>query len=196
MANLIAGISRSGAAPDDVIVVLDGDDWFIDDTALDTIAATYARHDCWMTYGSWISNDPEHHGMPRGMWPAYAAETVNFRGAEWRHTAVRTWKKWLWDLIDDRDFRDDAGDYFRVTEDQACMLPMLEMSGTARARHIPDVLMVYNRLTPHACGKIRREEMLRNAALLRRRPPYQRLDARPGAETGQGFGRDCLTRRE
>jgi len=27
------------------------------------------------------------------------------------------------------------------------MLPMLEMSGTDRARHIPDVLMIYNRIT-------------------------------------------------
>ena len=179
MANLVAAISRSGASSEDVIVVLDGDDWLSSDRTLDTIAATYARFDCWMTYGSWISNDPSHQGMPRGLWPAYPDDTEDFRRAEWLHTAVRTWKRWLWDLIDDRDFRDERGDYFRVTEDQACMLPMLEMSGTARARHIPDVLMVYNRMTPHACGKIRRDEMQRNADLIRRRPPYHRLAARP-----------------
>ena len=55
------------------------------------------------------------------------------------------------------------------------MLPMLEMSGTARARHIADLLMIYNRTTPHACGRIRRDEMQQNADLLRRRPPYGRL---------------------
>jgi len=180
MANLVEGVRRSRAEPDDVIVVLDGDDWFRDDTSLDTIARTYARTDCWMTYGSWISNDPEHQGMPRGLWPPYPDETVDFRHALWLHTAVRTWKKWLWDLIDDHDFRDENGEYFRVTEDQASMLPMLEMSGTRRAQHIPDVLMVYNRTTPHACGKVRRDEMLRNAELLRRRRPYARLSSRPG----------------
>jgi hypothetical protein len=180
MANLVDGVRRTSATPDDVIVVLDGDDWFYSDSALETIAAAYARYDCWMTYGSWLSNDPRHEGMPRGMWPAYPEETVDFRRAEWLHTAVRTWKKWLWDLVDDRDFRDETGEYFRVTEDQASMLPMLEMSGTAKARHIPDLLMIYNRTTPHACGKIRRDEMQRNAALLRQRPPYRRLASRPG----------------
>jgi glycosyltransferase involved in cell wall biosynthesis len=181
MANLIEGVRRSRAEPDDVIVVLDGDDWFYDDASLDTIARTYARHDCWMTYGSWISNDPLHRGMPRGLWPPYPDETVDFRNALWLHTAVRTWKKWLWDLIDDQDFRDETGEYFRVTEDQASMLPMLEMSGTRRARHIPDILMVYNRTTPHACGKVRRAEMLRNAERLRHRRSYERLSARPEA---------------
>src|SRR5436190_21570603 len=69
MANLIAGIGRLDAAPEDVIVVLDGDDWLHGDTALDTIADTYRRHGCWMTYGSWISNDPTHCGVQRGLWP-------------------------------------------------------------------------------------------------------------------------------
>jgi hypothetical protein len=56
---------------------------------------------------------------------------------------------------------------------------MLEMSGTARARHIPDVLMVYNRTTPHACGKVAYAEMTGNAAWLRSRPPYAPLVRRP-----------------
>jgi hypothetical protein len=73
--------------------------------------------------------------------------------------------------VDDLNFRDEAGDYFRATEDQASMLPMLEMSRTAKARHIPDVLIVYNRMTLHACGKVRRDEMQRIADLLRRLPP-------------------------
>jgi glycosyltransferase involved in cell wall biosynthesis len=176
MANLIAGIGRTRAGPEDVIVVLDGDDWLHGDTALDIIAATYLRYDCWMSYGSWISNDPLHQGLQRGLWPAYDDDTVDFRHAEWRHTAVRTWKRWLWDRVDDRDFRDAHGKYFRVTEDQASMLPMLEMSGTGRARHIPEVLMVYNRTTPHACGKTHLAEMRANADLLRARRPYARLE--------------------
>ena len=123
MINLIDGVRRSGSAAEDVIVVLDGDDWLYDDAALETIAGTYARHDCWMTYGSWMSNDPAHTGMQRGLWPAYADDVVDFRRATWLHTAVRTWKRWLWQRIDDRDFRDDDGLYFTVTEDQASAKP-------------------------------------------------------------------------
>jgi glycosyltransferase involved in cell wall biosynthesis len=178
MQNLINGIHRSLAKPEDVIVVLDGDDWLESKHALETIASTYERHDCWATYGSWLSNDPSQTGLPRGLWPPYDASTADFRRAEWLGTAVRTWKKWLWDLIDDRDFRDAKGDYFRVTEDQASMLPILEMAGTTRALHIKDVLMIYNRTTPHACGKVRYAEMLANGAYLRTRRPYSRIKAK------------------
>ena len=114
-----------------------------------------------------------------GRWPAYPDDLTDFRNHEWLGTAVRTWKRWLWDLIDDRDFRNADGHYFRVTEDQAAMMPMLEMSGARRARHVEDVLMVYNRSSPHACAYTRREEMLANSEYIRALPPYARLAARP-----------------
>jgi glycosyltransferase involved in cell wall biosynthesis len=179
MENLIRAIDRSAAAPEDVIVVLDGDDWFATPDALGIIQETYARHQCWMTYGSWISDPADLEGHRAGRWPAYPDDTSDFRQAEWLATAVRTWKKWLWDLIDDRDFRDADGRYFRVSEDQAVMYPILEMCGPARAKHIAEVLMVYNRNSPHACGLTRREEMLGNASYVRTRPPYARLEGRP-----------------
>lgn len=179
MQNLVEGIRRSNARPDDVIVILDGDDWFLTDKALAVIAATYRRFDCWMTYGSWVGDRPRADGRLHGRWPAYRPGTTDFRHTRWLGTAVRTWKKWLWDLLDDRDLRDDDGRYFRVTEDQFTMIPMFEMSGTDRARHIPMALMVYNISNPYACGKHMMAEMTRNGHLLERRRPYLRLAARP-----------------
>ncbi len=175
MTNLIRAIRRSSAEPDDLIVILDGDDWFATDQALARIVAEYERHGCWMTYGSWITNDPSRKGLKAGLWPAYPEGTTTFRETTWLGTAVRSWKKWLWDMVDDRDFRDRDGHYIRVSEDQATMLPMLEMSGTDRARHIPDVLMIYNRITPQACGKVHLQLMLDTAAYVRSRPAYRRL---------------------
>ena len=175
MSNLIRAIGRSGAEPEDLIVILDGDDWFATDQALQRIVTEYERHGCWLTYGSWITNDPSRKGSKAGLWPAYPAGTTRFREATWLGTAVRSWKKWLWDMIDDRDFRDRDGNYIRVAEDQATMLPMLEMSGTDRARHIPDALMIYNRMTPHACGKVHLELMHATAAYVRSRPAYRQL---------------------
>jgi len=179
MANLIRAVDRSAAQPDDVVVVLDGDDWFATRDALRIIEETYRRAQCWMTYGSWV---PDRSDLPedmRGRWPAYPEGTTDFRSPVWLGTAVRTWKRWLWDLIDDRDFRDASGGYFLVTEDQAAMMPMLEMSGTDRARHISEVLMVYNRSSPHACGLTRCEEMQANARYIRTLRPYARLMERP-----------------
>lgn len=179
MVNLIRAVERSAAGPEDVIAVLDGDDWFASSDSLRIIDETYRRTSCWMTYGSWVPDRPDLPADMTGMWPAYPEGTTDFRTPVWLGTAVRTWKRWLWNLIDDRDFRDGAGRYFRVTEDQAAMMPMLEMSGTARARHISEVLMVYNRSSPHACGLTRCEEMQANARYLRTLKPYQRLIERP-----------------
>lgn len=180
MANLVAAIKRSQARPEDIIVVLDGDDWLRTDDALQIIVDTYRNEDCWMTYGSWISN-VEH--IVGGL-PAYTDGTTDFRNVEWRATAVRTWKKWLWDLIDDRDLRDEKGDYLPVAEDLAVMLPMLEMSGTSKAKHIPQTLMLYNRANPASVGNIKRSELERLAAYVRSKPRYQPLLAKPSYAQG------------
>src|SRR4029079_15803433 len=122
MVNPIGAIRRSAAHHEDVIVVLDGDDWFATPDALRIIQDAYRQPDCWMTYGSWVSDQP----LMQGMWPAYPDGLTDFRSHPWLGTAVRTWKRWLWDMVDDRDLRDAAGNYFCVTEDQAAMFPMLE----------------------------------------------------------------------
>jgi glycosyltransferase involved in cell wall biosynthesis len=170
-ANLVRGIERSRAGPEDIIVILDGDDWFNTDDALQIIVDTYAEHDCWMTYGSWVSNVPHIVGPL----PAYPEGATNFRQREWLATAVRTWKKWLWDLVDDGDLRDENGQYFSVVEDLATMFPMLEMSGTRKARHISEVLMLYNRANPACVGNIKRSEMEQTAQNIRAKIPYQPL---------------------
>jgi len=172
MANLVRAIERSQAQPEDVMVVLDGDDWFYTDQALQVIVDTYIKHDCWLTYGSWVPN--VNNGYV-GQWPPYPEGTTDFRSHRYLATAVRTWKKWLWDWIDDRDLRAKDGQYFCVTEDQAVMLPMLEMSGTGRAKHIPTILMIYNRANTYSCDKIRSQELRENAAYIRSKAPYARL---------------------
>lgn len=180
MHNLVDAIERSTGDPEDVIVVLDGDDRFATPHALEIIDRSYRHFDCWMTYGSWVAeglneDDPPH---ARGMWPAYPDDTTDFRSGFWLGTAVRTFKKWLWDLIDDADLRDDDGRYFRIVEDQACMIPMLEMATTRRARHIADVLMIYNRANPHSVGRLMHEEMRDTTQRIRARRPYPPIDER------------------
>lgn len=167
MRNVLAAVERSAAGPEDVIVILDGDDWLIDDRALETIARAYDSG-CWLTYGSWIGN---HDGRP-GRWPPYPDDTRDFRQAPWLATAVRTWKKWLFDRIDRRDFCDAQGQYLRVAEDVACMFPLLEMATTRRARHIAEPLMLYNFLSDHDPGPALAREADRVKEWLRARPRY------------------------
>ena len=175
MENVVRAVARSGHDPEDIIIVVDGDDWLATPRALATIAAAYEDDECWMTYGTWVSSvDPVQRG-----WGPYPPETDDFRTASWHGTAVRTWKRWLWDLIDDHDLRDVDGNYFRIVEDRAYMLPMLEMATTRRARHIEETLLVYNRDNPQGVGRVMLEEMHRCTAVIHARAPYQALQEKP-----------------
>jgi glycosyltransferase involved in cell wall biosynthesis len=176
LANLVAAVNRARPGPDDVIVVLDGDDRLNLPDALSIVVATYERTGCWMTYGSWVSDQPER---APGLWPAYPEGTDDFRAAPWRATHLRTWKQWLWDLVRDRDLRDDDGHYFRSAVDLAVMIPMLEMSGTPRARHIAEPLCYLNRGYFWRTSDARYQEQQHNDRLIRSRPPYPRLGGRP-----------------
>ena len=83
-------------------------------------------------------------------------------------------------------FRDKDGKYFRVGEDLAAMLPMLEMSGTDKARHIPEPLMWYNCANPAGAAKTWPEATRNTARLIRGRRPYTPLDPRAGRSDDAG----------
>jgi hypothetical protein len=110
-----------------------------------------------------------------GLWPAYPEGTKDFRRHRFLGTAVRTWKRWLWDHLEDADLRGDSGDYVRVSEDQMVMIPLLEMCGTRHARHIAAPIMTYNRLTPYHHPEDITREGERNGVLIDRRQPYAPL---------------------
>jgi glycosyltransferase involved in cell wall biosynthesis len=181
MHNHVQSIRRSNAEPEDVIVTLDGDDWFADKEALQMIADAYERFDCWVTYGSWLSNVVGLSGQRNGLWPAYPEGTTDFRRHRFLGTAVRTWKKWLWDCLKDSDLRGDSGEYVRVSEDQMIMIPLLEMCGTGRAKHIAAPIMTYNKLAKYHPDDAITQEGVRNGLLIDQRPPYPRLPSKVDA---------------
>ena len=169
--NQVLSIANSGTDPSDVIVTLDGDDWFSRPDALRIISDAYKDTDCWMTYGSWVSTNPGEIGQ---MWPAYPEGITDFRSHRWLGTVVRTWKRWLWNLIKDADLRDESGEYFRVAEDRAIMLPMLEMCGTQHARHIAEPIMIYDEM-PCQYTREQLEEADKNVKMIHGRRPYGRI---------------------
>jgi glycosyltransferase involved in cell wall biosynthesis len=169
--NLVRAVHGTPLDPEDVIVILDGDDWLNVDNALATVAETYHQHACWLTYGSWVSSTPDRHP---GRWPPYPRSTKDFRAAAWLGTHLRTWKRWLWDLVNDNDLRDNAGHYFRVAVDVAVMLPLFEICGTDRARHIADPIYFLNRQYDWRTSDERYQEQQRNEQIIRSRPAYPR----------------------
>ena len=54
LGSIYHGIEESAASDEDIIVILDGDDWFFSKRSLSILAERYEKSKCWMTYGSYI----------------------------------------------------------------------------------------------------------------------------------------------
>jgi len=106
--NVVDGISYANAAPEDVIILLDGDDRLFDENALQTVADTYQKDDCWMTYGSFVrSNGRKKHCK------AYKQSVIDahsYRQNKWLGSHLKTFKYALWCKLD--------MNIFLVTEDE------------------------------------------------------------------------------
>jgi hypothetical protein len=129
--------------PHDIIVCLDGDDWFADDRVLYVVQSIYrgeytGRIDAWVTYGSFVYADG------RQGFAAPYKPNENVRRTPWRATHLKTFRAGLFQQIDPRDLKDDAGEWFKLAIDQATMFPLLEMAGPYHSLFVPGIMVVYN----------------------------------------------------
>ena len=151
----IVQASRVAAeGPEDVLVVVDADDWLKHDRVLENLAAVYADPEIWLTYGSCELFNKK--GLDRLLnrtvrwraepYPAAVAKRNLYRYMPGNYLAVhlRTYRKFLWDAVRDEDLRDEDGCYFRACADPATMWPMMEMATEKHLRYLHEILYVYN----------------------------------------------------
>ena len=98
----------------------------------------------------------------------------NARQDKWRASHLRTFKHSLWKELDHKDLKDEEGNYFKMTYDQAIMLPLLEMA-SERSKYIPHLLHVYNKENPLNIDKNKALEQSALAQKIRAKKPYKRL---------------------
>ena len=159
--------------PDDVILMLDGDDWFAHDRVLERVAAAYEDPAVWVTHGSFRFAD----GRP-GFTAPYP--TPHYRKEPWLATHLKTYRAGLLHrmVAADADELFAHGVTYRdVAWDQAIMLPLLECAGPEHVRHIPEVLYVYNFASSfeHNADAAGRARELAAVAEIRALPPRERL---------------------
>ena len=171
-----AAISKIQPGEDDIILILDGDDWFSSTDVLSFLDNTYCDDEnLLLTYGSYVEHPSGRRGVEPSKYPEEIIRTNGFRKDVWRASHPKTFKYKLWKHINQEDFLDNDGQFYKMSYDQALMLPMLEMAHE-RIKFVPQILHVYNRSNPnhHAFGKEKRqyETMLR----IRERTPYKPVD--------------------
>jgi hypothetical protein len=160
--------------PDDIIVMLDGDDELAHDHVLAMIEGVYADPEVWLTYGSFVH---ALDGKPGNVRP-YLGE--NYRTSPWRGSHLKTFRAWLAHKLAESDLKKPGGEW-RTVSDLVLMLPMLEMAGQAHSRFVPDVLCKYHselsfEKTADAMAHLKMNEAIIE---IHEKPGRSRLDGRP-----------------
>lgn len=175
LANIVNAVYQCNNG--DVIVTLDGDDWFAGDHVLQKLNDVYNDETVWMTYGSYISHPSGNKGIVGQQIPAREIKENSYRKNQWRTSHLRTFYAWLFKCIKIEDLKIN-GEFFSMAWDLAMIFPMLELSG-GRFRYIADILYVYNQETPFNDYKIDQALQGKLDLLIRSRTPYEPLKRMP-----------------
>ena len=144
--------------PNDIVILVDGDDWLINKKVLTYLNDFYHKNDCWVTYGqaSWTDGR-------RGFASAYPEnEFKQLRKAPFRISHLRTFIAGVYQAIEHQDsnfscLKDTKGEWYKMTYDVAIMLPLLELSGYDKVKYIDKVLYIYNRDNPISDDKVNQQ---------------------------------------
>lgn len=172
MANWYASIWS--CADNEIVINLDGDDWFKHSYVLQRVNEEYQNQDVWLTYGQFEFYPAGKVGWCHTL-PQDIVENNLYRyypnpGVP---SHLRTFYAWLFKKIKTEDLMLND-DFFPATCDQAMLFPMLEMAGQ-HVRFIPDILYVYNQSNPINDGKVRLQAVLSCEQIIRKKPRYAPL---------------------
>lgn len=181
---LINNLERKGAcanfyeainscSPDEIVVILDGDDWLAHDNVLIMLNNTYQDSSVWMTYGQFKEYPSGNRGGSRPL-PAWVIEHNVYREYPWVTSHLRSFYAFLFQQIKKEDFLHEDG-FFPMAPDLAMMYPILEMGGK-HSKFIPDVLYIYNRATSLNEDKINKDLQRHIDSVIRKKKKYQPLD--------------------
>jgi glycosyltransferase involved in cell wall biosynthesis len=172
LANIVIGIELFSHDKEDIIVTVDGDDFLYNNNVLSYLDGVYQDKNIYMTYGQFVPLSGDY-----GKFCKPILDTTTYRQSKnWYASHLRTFKNKLWYKIDNKDLRDENGEYFKVATDPSYLYPMLEMCGTKHYKFIDDILYVYNDLNIDNVMKINKEEQLKNVINIRSKPVYKEIE--------------------
>lgn len=169
LGNIVLGINTLCKDPDDVIILLDGDDWFASDDVLKFLNETYENQkNLLLTYGQFQPSSGSYKDFCK---PLKNCSTYR-REEPWVTSHLRTFKFKLFNKILDSDLRAPDNTYYKSGWDVALMCPMLEMCGNYRYKFIDKTLVIYNDQNPINDMKVRSGEQVSYAEQIRRKKRY------------------------
>jgi len=171
--NIYQSLLQEKIDDEDVVILLDGDDWLSSSRTLNTLNEIY-NDDFLVTYGSYIMHPHGILGPEPSRYPKEVVENNLYREDKWRASHLRTFKYHVWNKIDVDDLKDKDGNFYTVSYDQAIMLPLLEMASD-RVKYVNSVLHVYNKENPLNVDKIKQKLQYNTAQEIRKKKKYERI---------------------
>jgi glycosyltransferase involved in cell wall biosynthesis len=176
--NITGALYDIKANKEDVVVFLDGDDWFAHGRVLSSLNKIYEENKCWMTYGSYI----EYPAMKKGKFCRQVSDDIvknkSYRRAPWTTRHLHTCKDGLWEKLDKNYLYegDDVEYHYWGAHDLVLTYPMLEMCGH-KSHFIEEVLYVYNRQNPLNVDKVNHQKQLLMEQKIRSQSPHATLES-------------------
>jgi glycosyltransferase involved in cell wall biosynthesis len=160
---------------DEIVVDLDGDDWFPHNDVLPYLNKVYADPDVWVTYGQFVRYPDNTIGFAHQI-PEKIIENNAFRSHGGAFTHLRTFYAGLFQKIKTEDFM-YKGKFATHAVDMGYVLPICEMAGK-HIKFIPDVLYVYNRSNPINEDKVNARLQKETDEFMRSKEKYQPLKSK------------------
>jgi glycosyltransferase involved in cell wall biosynthesis len=153
--NIHNGVINFCTDPDDIVVIVDGDDTLLGRGALSSVNDFFNEHDCWFSYGSciWTSG---HKDFSR----PYSKENFdNIRKVPFQISHLRAWRAGAYHQIAKQDpemkcFKDKNGEFLTMSYDTCLCFPLCEICGFDKVKHNSKQLYIYNRDNPISEDKV------------------------------------------
>jgi len=155
--------------PDAVIVLLDGDDWLVNNPDIFNYINREYIDGAKFTYGSCHSL-VDNIDLIAQPYSKKTLEDKTFKKEQFSwimpYTHLRTFKKEIFDKIDLNNLKDKDGKYYGAAGDLALFYSLIEKCEPSEIRCIQKILYVYNDASPINDYKVNSEEQKRNVKLI------------------------------
>lgn len=132
---------------DEIVVMVDGDDWLKHKDVLSYLNTIYQSDDVWLTYGRYeLANSSIVFGRPFPRDVIEKGDFANFfkqNNNDFRASPLRSFRAWLFKMVDNQLFLNENGCFFSTASDVAYMFGMLKIA-TNHIYFINEPLYIYN----------------------------------------------------
>jgi FkbM family methyltransferase len=152
-----------------IVMLLDGDDSLVNDNNIFTYYNNIYDENVEFTYGScWSMAD--NIPLSAQPYPSNIKQSKQYRYYKFNwiipYTHLRTFRKYLLDNVQDNQFIDDNGKWFRAGGDVALFYNLIEQADPNKIKVISDIVYNYNDLNPLNDYKVNSQEQTQTANMI------------------------------